>query len=214
MWVAYPEVDVDVGELDRPDLLAASTCALGNGAFKSVRDIVYVKPASFASRHVPRVVESLDGLNRGLAGAGRPYVLIGFGRWGSTDPTAGIPVDFGQISGANTIVETTLPGMHTILSQGSHFFHNITSARALYFSVTHLERHGVDWAWLDGLEAQVDTGLVRHVRLAQPLDIRVDGRTRRGVIRKPWPGPSRDGSPVAGRPGHSSSCGRVRESKY
>jgi len=91
-------------------------------------------------------------------------------------------VNFGQISGAKVIIEATLPSMNYILSQGSHFFHNLTSFKVLYFSVGHAGRFTVDWGWLGRQPAVTETKFVRHVRLASPLQIKVDGRTSRGVI--------------------------------
>jgi hypothetical protein len=180
-------VDVQVDDLVGPDVLVAADCALGNGAPGSICDIVYVKPTGFDAGHAPSIVRALEQINEALRTAGHPYVLIGVGRWGSSDPSAGIPVDFGQISGARVIVESTLPGMQVMLSQGSHFFHNITGFKVLYFSLGHVGRYTVDWAWLDAQRAAVETELVRHVRLAAPLEVRVDGRTGRGVIKKPRP---------------------------
>ena len=98
-----------------------------------------------------------------------PYLLLGFGRWGSSDPQGGIPVNFGQICGAKAIVESTLPEMNFMLSQGSHFFHNITSFRVLYFSVPHWEKYTIDWNWLGRQKAVTETEFVRHVRLRSPL---------------------------------------------
>jgi hypothetical protein len=111
-----------------------------------------------------------------------PYLLIGFGRWGSTDPLGGIPVNFGQISGAKAIVESTLPEMNFMLSQGTHFFHNITSFRVLYFSVPHWEKYTIDWNWLKQQTAVSETEHVRHIKLSSPLTVKVDGTTSRGVI--------------------------------
>jgi hypothetical protein len=109
--------------------------------------------------------------------------LIGFGRWGTSDPQAGIPVNFGQICGAKVIVELAMPAAHSLLSQGSHFFHNITSFKVLYFSVGNGARDKIDWNWLVGKTTVEETKFVRHVRLASPLTIFVDGTTSRGVIR-------------------------------
>jgi hypothetical protein len=108
--------------------------------------------------------------------------VIGFGRWGSTHPSLGIPVDWSQISGARTIVEATLPEMNVELSQGSHFFHNLSSFRASYFMVQHGRPFGINWGWLNQQAVVHETEYLRHVRPAVRLLVRVDGRTRRGVI--------------------------------
>jgi len=109
-------------------------------------------------------------------------VLIGFGRWGSSDPSGGIPLKFGQISGAKVIVESTLPHMNFMLSQGSHFFHNITSFQVCYFSIAHWEKYKINWDWLNQQKVIHETLFIRHVRPSSPLTIKVDGRKGLGVI--------------------------------
>ena len=110
--------------------------------------------------------------------------MIGFGRWGSSDPWLGTPVTWGQISQAKVIVESTLPTMDKEFSQGSHFFHNITSFGVSYFSTRYSEDHGLDWEWLDKQTCMFETEYVKHVNLDKPLTIKVDGRSGRGVIIK------------------------------
>lgn len=94
-------------------------------------------------------------------------------------------MNWGQICGARAIVEATLPNMLVEPSQGAHFFHNISSFQVSYFTVSHRAQPGIDWPWLDGQAAEGQTEHVRHVRLAEPLLVKVDGRTGRGVIRRP-----------------------------
>ena len=146
---------------------------------------MYVKPETFESRHTQQVAKELEEINRALLGEQRPYLLIGFGRWGSSDPWLGIPVNWGQVSGARAIVETSLPGFDIEPSQGSHFFHNITSLQVSYFHVHHEDASAVDWAWLNAQPSVVGTDLVRHIRLEEPIVIRVDGRSGSGIILKP-----------------------------
>jgi hypothetical protein len=182
MIVSHAQVEVTADEFDRGDILVASESALGNGSIDSIRDIVYVRPDTFETTSTQAIARELEGINRMLTTAACPYVLIGFGRWGSSDPSTGIPVNFGQISGARAIIEATLPNMNYILSQGAHFFHNLTSFKVLYFSVGHTGRFTVDWDWLGRQPVVSETRFIRHVRLASPLHIKVDGRTSRGVI--------------------------------
>lgn len=111
-----------------------------------------------------------------------PYLLIGFGRWGSSDPWLGTPVTWSQIGGARAIVEATLPAMNVDLSQGSHFFHNISSFNVSYFSVPFGGDFPIDWEKLARQGAESETEFVRHVRLPAPLHIAVDGRQGRGAI--------------------------------
>ena len=135
MVVSSAQVEVSPEELTGENVLLASESALGNGVLENIRDIVYVKPESFNVHYSEAVAAELEKLNHGLVTFDSPYLLIGFGRWGTSDPQAGIPVNFGQICGAKVIVESALPETSSMLSQGSHFFHNITSFRVFYFSL-------------------------------------------------------------------------------
>ena len=183
MVVSDEEVSINDGELSGTDVIVASETVLGNGVTDSISDIVYVRPRGFEARFTPRIAGELEGINRKLLSAGRPYLLIGFGRWGSSDPWLGIPVNWGQVCGAKVIVEATQPTMNVEMSQGSHFFHNITSFKVEYFCVPFTDEHAIRWDWLEARPSEEETSLVRHVRLASPLSVKVDGRTGRGVIR-------------------------------
>ncbi|MBL1216587.1 MAG: hypothetical protein D8M59_03745 [Planctomycetes bacterium] len=185
MVVSSTPVDISDSDMQAPNLLAASTRVLGNGINDKIADVVYVKPESFHARHTPVIARELDGINTSLLRAGRPYLLIGFGRWGSSDPWLGIPVNWGQICNAGAIIEATLPEMAIELSQGSHFFHNLSSFEVSYFMIPHHSGPGINWPWLDQQPAATETDLVRHVPLTRPLTIRVDGRAGRGVIVTP-----------------------------
>ena len=183
MSVSDAVVDVDLGALDRGRLLAASERVMGNGIVAGVRDVVYVKPDRFEARHTRAIGSEIAAINLDLVERGVPYLLIGFGRWGSSDPWLGIPVAWSQIGGARAIVETTLPSMNVDLSQGSHFFHNISSFGVSYFSVPFDGEFPVDWDGLARQDAVTETEFVRHVRLPRPLRIEVDGRQGCGAIQ-------------------------------
>jgi hypothetical protein len=190
MLVSTDEVDVNDNELARPDLLLASDRVMGNGTLETIRDVVYVKPEPFESRFTRQIATELEQLNRPLLREARPYLLIGFGRWGSSDPSLGIPVNWGQIAGARVIVESTLSGMNVEPSQGAHFFHNIVSFQVYYLCVRHEERavvakRSIDWEWLDRQSSVTETDHVRHVRLEKPLSVKVDGRSGRGAVWHP-----------------------------
>jgi len=182
MVVSQMKVDISLEELSSENAVVASESVLGNGDISAISDIVYIKPDSFDTSQTVRIAGELEGLNRELVQAKRPYVLIGFGRWGTSDPAGGIPVAFAQISGAKVIVEATLPENNLMLSQGSHFFHNIMSFQVCYFSVAHTGKYGINWEWLDRQPVVKETKHYRHVRAAKPLHVRVDGRTGRGII--------------------------------
>ena len=182
MMVAGESVQVDQADLESDCALVASESVLGNGEHDSIRDVVYVKPAAFESRFTREIALELEELNRMLITENRPYVLMGFGRWGSADPWLGIPASWPQISGARVIVESTLPEMNVDASQGSHFFHNMISFRVQYFTVRHTAERAIAWDWLDGQPACSESRFLRHVRLDRALRVRVDGRRGRGVI--------------------------------
>lgn len=185
MFVSGEMVDVSPEDLFLPEAIVASEMAMGNGVSEGIDDIVYVRPDTFSCTDTPVIAQELAQLNRELSDQRRPYLLIGFGRWGSSHSSLGIPVDWSQISGARAIVESTLPQMNVELSQGSHFFHNLSSFRASYFMVPHGRQCGINWAWLDRQPVVRETGLVRHVRTSGSVSVRVDGRTGRGVVLGP-----------------------------
>lgn len=183
--VSAESVSVPVEELACDRALVASERVLGNGETTGIRDIVYVRPERFSAARSPEAALQVAQMNAMLREEGRFYVLIGFGRWGSSDPWLGIPVTWSQISGARAIVEATMEGMDIEPSQGSHFFHNLTSFQVSYFSAYHRDRYQVDWRWLDSLVAVRESELVRWVRFEEPVVVRVDGRAGRGVILRP-----------------------------
>lgn len=182
MVVSQAEVEIGEGEMSGEHILLASETVLGNGELDTVRDVVFVDPDRFDTRVTREIAAEIDAINGSLVEAKRPYLLIGFGRWGTTDPLAGIPVEFSQISGAKVIVELSLPGPGSALSQGSHFFHNVTSFKIFYFSIHHWERYGIDWEWLKEQAMVYQGRYVRHVEISSPLQIKVDGRSGRGVV--------------------------------
>ncbi len=181
MVVSDQVVDVNLGDLSDPHVIVASDMVMGNGTADDVRDILFVKPDRFSALQTPAIAQELEEINRELRDQQRPYLLIGFGRWGSSHPSLGIPVDWSQISGARAIVEATLPEMNVELSQGSHFFHNLSSFRVTYFMVQH-GRYNINWDWLNQQPLVRECQFIRHVRPRGRLTVRVDGRSRCGVV--------------------------------
>ena len=179
--MVVPDQVVDVN-LSDPRAIVASDMVMGNGTADDIQDIVFARPDKFSPMHTPAIAQELELVNRELRDQHRPYLLIGFGRWGSSQSSLGIPVDWSQISGARAIVEATLPEMNVELSQGSHFFHNLSSFRASYFMVQHGRRPGINWDWLNRQPVVRETEFIRHVRPTARLSVRVDGRTAKGVI--------------------------------
>jgi phosphoenolpyruvate synthase/pyruvate phosphate dikinase len=184
MVVSQEQIDISEMALTGENVLAASENVLGNGESETIRDIVYVKPENFDAKFTRKIVYELEAINKKLVAEKNPYLLIGLGRWGSSDPWLGIPVNWGQISGAKVIVEATLAHMNVEQSQGSHFFHNLTSFGVSYFSVPFTGKYQIDWNWLDGNNSVEETRFIRHVKLSSPLKVSVDGKNRWGVIIK------------------------------
>ncbi len=184
MVIPVDEVHVMEDELVGENVFLASDTVLGNGVVESIKDILYIKPDDFELRHARIVVKELEKLNENMLEKDHPYLLIVFGRLGTLDPWLGIPVRWGQISGAKVIVEATKENIKVELSQGSHFFHNIINLNIKFFSIPFTSPYQVDWDWLNQQEIIAEGRFVRHVRLQNPLQVRVDGRTSKGVIYK------------------------------
>ncbi len=184
MVVSDETIDLDEKELYGEGILLASDRVMGNGIIENIFDVVFVKPDMFDKKDTTKIAGEIDSINRELVKTNKKYLLIGFGRWGSSDPWLGIPVDWGQIAGVKVIVESTLFGINVDLSQGSHFFHNLTSFNVSYFSITYDSDFKIDWDWLNSQQIVQETNFVKHIKLTQPLTIKVDGRKSRGVIKK------------------------------
>jgi hypothetical protein len=160
--------------------------SLGNGVYDDIRDIVYVRPDAFDRSRTTRMIGEVDAINADLLSEGRPYALIGFGRWGSADPWLGIGVTWDHISGARIIAEAHLEGFHVDPSQGSHFFHNMTSLGIGYLTIHGApDRTFVDWDWLAAQRRIREEEHVSHVRLEEPAVFKIDGRSGRAVGIKP-----------------------------
>jgi hypothetical protein len=182
MAASFDAVDIDpLPESGR--VLVWSSGALGNVERRDISHVLYVKPDSFDKGSTRRIAGEISDVNRQLCSDGIGYVLIGFGRWGSSDPWLGIPVTWGQISGAATIVEIAGARMRVELSQGSHFFHNIIAFGTSYFSIDESRGDRIDWEILgNACTTLLETEFTRCVRLDGAMIIKVDGRSGRGVI--------------------------------
>ena len=176
--------DPDLESLPDGQLLVTSSEALGNGRSSLLYDVVVVHHDLERGR-TPAAATALERLNSELRREARPYLLIGPGRWGSRDPWLGIPVIWGQISGASAIVEVDFDDLEVEPSQGSHFFHNLTSFGIPFLPVHRRQQGGcVRWEWLQGHPAQSELldGKIRHLRLERPVRVLLNGPSRRGVV--------------------------------
>lgn len=174
--------------MDVPDkeLILRSDTALGHGIMDNVKYLVYVKPETFDSTRNQEVALEIERINAEMVAKGEPYILIGPGRWGSSDSALGIPVKWAQISGARLIVESSLPGYRIEPSQGTHFFQNLTSFGVGYLTVDSQGGNGyIDTEYLRGLKGVEETDAVKVVEFENPLMIAINGRKSRGIVFKP-----------------------------
>jgi len=184
MVISTDDVQVSEEDLENRTALAASENALGNGLIKNIEDIVYVIPECFELKKTREIALELEQINEELVKKGSPYMLIVFGRLGSSDPWLGIPVNWGQISGSRVILETYQDGLSADMSQGSHFFHNLTSLGVSYISLPKTSRHQLDWSWLSEQKEIQRTKHLSHIALKSPLWIKIDGKSGRAIILK------------------------------
>jgi CheY-like chemotaxis protein len=174
---------IDEDDFAEEDIFIRSQ-ALGIGRNIRIRDIVVVRNEGFDRAHTRDVAAEVGEINRELTGLGRTYLLIGPGRWGTSDPWLGVPVEWHQIAGARAIVECELEGGAIEPSQGTHFFQNMTSLGIGYFTPHPREGALIDWAWLHGQTPASAGRWVDHFALDEPLELIIDGRKGLGVVLK------------------------------
>ena len=174
----------DLSKIPDEQCLLRSHNSLGHGISEDVVDVVYVKTdENFSAQNNPYVANDIERINRKFLAEGKNYVLIGPGRWGSSDYWLGIPVKWPHISAARVIVEAGLENYRVDPSQGTHFFQNLTSFGVGYFTVNSFKNEGVyNKALLDTMPAIEETQYVRHVRFDRPLKIMMDGMKQEGVV--------------------------------
>ena len=173
----------DLNQFPEDRLLLKSVNALGHGVMDGICDIVYVKTDGYSASNNPAIADEIEQLNRQFLDDGRHYVLVGPGRWGSSDPWLGIPVKWPHISAARIIVEAGLTNYRVDPSQGTHFFQNLTSFGVGYFTINAYINDGIyRQEILDSLPAQKETRFLRWVHFDQPLVIKMDGKKKLGVV--------------------------------
>ncbi len=173
-------------EVRKEDTIILSKSALGNGFIEGIRDFVYVKPQSFDASMNRTTAVQIEALNKRMKNESRNYVLVGPGRWGSSDPWLGIPIKWAQISEARVIVEAGLDNYRIDPSQGTHFFQNLTSFGVGYFTINpYIGEGNYDMEYLNSCETFFEDVSIRHIRFENPLKILIDGKSNTGVIFKP-----------------------------
>ncbi len=180
-------LDEDLASIDDSACLLRSHNSLGHGISEDVVDVVYIKTDdNFTASNNPRIADEVERINRKFVAEGKNYVLIGPGRWGSSDYWLGIPVKWPHISAARVIVEAGLANYRVDPSQGTHFFQNLTSFGVGYFTVNTYKNDGIyQKEVLDAMPAVEETKYVRHVRFSRPLRIMMDGMKQDGVVLLP-----------------------------
>ncbi len=177
------QLDEDITLVPDSDCLIRSHNAIGHGIISDVSDIVYVKTDNYSASNNTVIADEVEKINRGFLDRGENYVLVGPGRWGSSDPWLGVPVKWPHISAAKVIVEAGLTDYRVDPSQGTHFFQNLTSFGVGYFTVNDYMGDGIyDSETLNKMTVVEETEHVRHVRFDSPLTIKVDGIKREGLI--------------------------------
>lgn len=179
-----PTPDLDAADPER--VVVESRMVLGHGVVDDIRDVVWIDREGFDRSRTREAAHIISEINALLSAEDRPYLLVGVGRFGSSDPWLGIPVQWNQICGARVLVEADFEDTPVAPSQGSHFFHNLATSGTGFFTVGGAENIGrVDWDWLRSLPVVERRGPVTHSRLDEPLTVWMDGRRGRGVILAP-----------------------------
>ena len=178
-------VEVNWDEVNTDGSFLESSSALGTGWIGGVRDVIYLKPQTFDTAHTQEMAAQLKARNAQLRGQSEGYILLGFGRWGSSIPSLGVPVQWSDISQARAIVECCLENFRVDPSQGTHFFQNLTSFNAGYINVDPFAGRGdrLDFSVLDSMPAVWETEYIRQVRFDRDMEICIDGRASRAYMK-------------------------------
>ena len=178
------QLDEDITLIPDSDCILRSHSAIGHGIITDITDVVYVKTKDFKPADTQQIADEIEHINRQFLNSDRHYLLIGPGRWGSSDPWLGIPVKWPHISAAKVIVEASLPTFHVEPSQGTHFFQNLTSFGVGYLTINDFIGDGLyRQDYLDSIPATDETEHVRHIQLPRPLTIKIDGMKKEAVVQ-------------------------------
>ncbi len=179
-------LDEDLSLIEAEKTLLSSNHALGHGIMNDVHDIVYVKTDNYSASHNQDIAYEIEKLNKEFLDKNQNYILVGPGRWGSSDTWLGIPVKWPHISAAKVIVEAGLTNYRVDPSQGTHFFQNLTSFGVGYFTINSFMNDGIyDQDFLNDKEPAFETKYLRHVHFDKPLIVKIDGMKNVGVVMKP-----------------------------
>jgi len=177
-------MDIEITTDEIRNAFCYSSMALGLNKCQGIRDIVFVKPADFDPSATLEIAAEIGQINGKLLNEKRRYLLVGPGRWGSADRWLGIPVRWNDIAGVGAMVEASMEKLKADPSQGSHFFHNITSLGISYLTISDNDTDFLDWDWLQSIPKENETRYLKHVKLENILNIKIDGKKSHAVILK------------------------------
>lgn len=184
--VSHETEKMNLEKYENTALVARSNEVMGNGVINEISDIVFIDPEHFDRAKTRDTATIINLMNSKLVKEGRPYLLIGPGRWGSLDQWLGIPVVWSQISGAKAIIECQFKDLKVTPSQGSHFFQNLTSFSVAYFTITENDKNcHIDYNWIRNLPFEDENNFVKLIRLEKPLIIKMNAGQKMGIIIKP-----------------------------
>ncbi len=179
---------VQICDGDRADAFIKTVHAMGNIYSNEVKDLVFVDPDKFNASKTRIIANEIAAINDKLRSSNRRYILISFGRLGTSDPWLGVPVDWAQMSEAALVIESSLDNFKITPSQGSHFFHNMTALKMGYFHIAKFgENEQIDWEWIKSIKPAEEREFVTHISFEEPCEIKIDGKSSTGVIKKPSP---------------------------
>jgi CheY-like chemotaxis protein len=182
MTARAEHLKVDIRDEEIARAFCYSANALGNAVKTEIADILFVKPDDFEPGRTVEIAREIGKMNAQLVSQERKYLLIGPGRWGSADRWLGIPVNWSEICGVGAMVETTFTELKADPSQGSHFFHHITTLGISYIAIAEHGEDFLDWNWLTSLPVKAESLYVAHIKLDKPMTLKVDGRKSQCVM--------------------------------
>jgi len=186
MIAGKEKVNISLDNVNRNDIICKSEHSMGNGVFLDLYDLVYVDPYSFDASKSRKIANEVGQINQKFIDKNLKYILIGFGRWGTSDPWLGIPVEWYQISKAKMIIESNLKNFNIDPSQGSHFFHNMIALQMGYFHIGRdCEEEFILWEWIKKQKTCTQTKYVKHIKFSKPFTVKINGRDSKGLILKP-----------------------------
>ncbi|MBT8072926.1 MAG: histidine kinase, partial [Xanthomonadales bacterium] len=186
MMVETSFEDISVYDNDDQQVFCKSDQALSNGRIDGIRDIIFVKPDNFERANMVHMADHVGKYNQQFKDQDSSFILVGPGRWGTSDRWLGIPTKWNQISAARVIIEVDYGDFVVEPSFGTHFFQNLITFEIGYLTINSSSRYNfLDWDWLNSIEAVSETEYLKHVRLDRPLGVQIDGRTGKAVILKP-----------------------------